>query len=242
MSRGPDVALERDQRRERHHLAALRAHPEPLHVLGARAQVALGLREDAEDAPEAVEVVDVEPPMNAWSVSKTSLDATPSVLRLGAVEVDADCGAFGAEGREERCELGGASPRSMMRCVTAAELARSSPPAVLELELEAARRARARGSAAGSKAKTARPGSPRAAAHVREDRVERLLLARRARPRARASRTPSRSSGAGSGQRVEAAEEDRRRRCRACPIRIFSTCVATASVRSSEAPSGSWKL
>ncbi len=134
----PGDPRQREQRRERHHLAALGPHIQPLHVLGIRAQVALGLRVHAEQAPEAVEVIDVGTAHERLEGLEDGIDAHAERLRLDPVEIDADLRRVRAERREQVAQLLGLARLVDDPLRDPGELLDGSSTAVLQLELEAA--------------------------------------------------------------------------------------------------------
>ncbi len=131
-------ARQRHQRRERHHLAALRARPQPRYVLGLRAQVALRLGIHAEQTTEAVEVVDVEAAHEDAERLEDVVHRHAEGLGLRAIEVDEHLRHAGPEGGEEVAQLGRLVAGLDHALRHRRELLDVAAAPVLELELEAA--------------------------------------------------------------------------------------------------------
>ena len=122
------------------------AHIEAREVGGIGARVLVGLDRHAEGAPEQVEVVHVERAEIDLQRVEDVRQAEAEQLRLGAVEVVVELRRRGAEGGEQllRVELGLLAGFGEQRLRRIVERGAAAPGEILELELEAARRAKAR--------------------------------------------------------------------------------------------------
>ena len=137
----PAIARTRRERRERHHLAARRAHDRPRDVLG-RVAIALGLREDAVDPAEAVEVVHVvAAQVDLQRVEDVVTGRRASWPWCGRSST-AYCGTLARNVVTDAAQLARTRwPRRSPRCATARDPTRLPPATSCDLELEAAGRA-----------------------------------------------------------------------------------------------------
>ena len=131
-----DIA-EIDEVGERHHLPGLVAHADARDVLGLHAEAGIGLRRDAERAPEHVEVVDVGRAEVDAQRLEDRLQRHVQHLRLVAIDVDVELRRAGREGGEHVADAGHLVGRGDEVVGHLLELRRGHVGAVLQAHREA---------------------------------------------------------------------------------------------------------
>ncbi len=112
MSSVPSWRADADERGERDHLVrGLAAHVDLADVVGLASVVRIGLDVDAEQAPEAVEVVDVRAAENRGHRLEDFVHRHADQPRLLAVELDLDLRVAWIERGEEVADLGSLAAR-----------------------------------------------------------------------------------------------------------------------------------
>ena len=137
----PGARLHLQQRRQRHHLAASRAHLQLADVVGARAELRVRLHAHRIGAAEPVEVVDVERAEIDLQRVEHVGHRDAELARLGAVDVGIELRHVDLVAGEQAGELRRRRGLGQERLGRLVERLVAEAGAVLDLQLEAADRA-----------------------------------------------------------------------------------------------------